>query len=228
MRKLKRWHIGVAGLVVLLALVGVWWYRRQHSLTVYARRLSACIRRADGGCVLDSMTKEERAAYGMDAQQMTRFLREYVLPTVRFRGGKPSCDGTDRAQTVLCGMAADTRLGDMPLHFSVSQTDDGIKAPQLMMAFIAYTGAVKYLPASGPLTAAGKIEAWTRQAVNDRAQLEELGLKGVKQSADEPFRSWDEYLEFQRVRLSFSRAGEEAHRQGLPNPSMPPRLILRR
>ncbi len=190
------------------------------SLPEAARELMDCVENSDAACVDRYVSAEERAALGIDKPKLSRWLKEYVAPTLKKlkHSGEPRTRtrpgfGMIRDQPVL---HADGRK--ISLVVRVARTADGIRSPRIVSGLTMLIGQVKYGPV--PIEGAAPDAYWqalAKAAKTDGSTLSRMGIAGLYDDRERRFRRWEEWHThcLQRAAAAMQRQREE--RDGAPS-----------
>ena len=194
---------------VIVTVTAIWFLANLETRETVAKRLIACIERADGACLMRYAHRDEIEAYGLTEEKLSTFLEEYVLPTYETadRLGE-SVEHTDSGTVTrfVNYQFPDSRTGVVMVR--VVKTSYGTQCQNLLTGLMLRCFDVRYkVDPSG----SAYIDKKARQrisALTDRDVLEGLGIHGVYRSKEEGLLNWDEWIALCEQRmLEASQAG---------------------
>lgn len=193
LKKLK-WPLVVVGSAAAATVVASWLSR--PTLASTGRLALDCIASGDGQCLYNLTTGDERQAYGLTPAKVGRLLHEYVLPAARpVKRTSATFDGLPKDSKLIAEQQWTASSGkEQGMGVFVSMTDDGIKCPYLIGGLLLSVAVYeRHVPSTGtkPLD---KLLAWRDGAVQDKAQLEQLGFAGLYRDEEEGLIKWDDWI----------------------------------
>lgn len=152
-------------------------------------RLMQCVQAKDAGCVRAYMDPLDASAYQLDDKRLA-YLLDRVNSSLRLRPGDITVAkqpvGTIVVVQVPCLAVATSK--ELALGFIVSDTAEGIKAPQFVTQLLL-TLSVADTPATLN-DGAGKLEAWAKYAKEEGPDWAIAGFPGILRDPEEGLITW--------------------------------------
>jgi hypothetical protein len=156
----------------------------------------------------------EAKQYGLTPQQVRSYFDSYVFS--RF----DSVDGgvLDESNS---GHGLDARVSirmksgkSWPYTIVIAETNEGVKCVGAISQSLSQIAVERYyVPAAGIGNTIAKVQAWKRQAIEDRPELERLGIHGFYSEQMGGFLPWDVYTKNFDARLERARRALGAKKQ---------------
>jgi hypothetical protein len=174
---------------------------RNTSLENQAARLMACFRNNDAPCILSYCDQDDISTYGLTPKSIV-FLTERLGVIAKFTSDpievQKQPGGTIVTGTAFCRTNEGKRVS---LGFVVSDTSEGVKAPQLVTAFLLTLSTLKVRESTTVSGAKEKLTAWRDFAISEGALFTKNGFPGVLRSPEEGLLKWDAWARSCQARL---------------------------
>jgi hypothetical protein len=188
-------------LAVTALLVGaIWWYSHPQTLDDYAKRLVECIRARDAGCVNSFISKDEKKAYNLSDEQLSKFL-SFINESAP--EGAPDRSEFERASDGLWSSYSISwdRHDRTPFYLSatVAMGPDGPVAPDLISSLIS-GNSLNLAPGKERYTI---YRATAEVLPGTKERLVTCGITGVYRAESDPqWTSLDELIRRNQARIA--------------------------
>lgn len=198
LRRRKRIALFLATAALIAVATSAWFLLRVKTLAGVVDASFAAINNGDGNALLDNMSDEERAAYGMDAAQWSGFLRNYVIPVMQGWTRVEETSHEFRAETD--SFAATHRFfkpngQTAGIRVEAARTEAGPRSVGLVSNLLTCVGTMKYGDMKVKNERVRMFKAYLDLMARDAATLSGLGLKGIFDISSKRLRPWAEIEE---------------------------------
>lgn len=189
------------GLGVVSAGILGYFLTRPETAEDVARKVLACVERADGACVNRYRWELDKRDQPMSDEEMSKFLREFV--DVRMSLNAPL--EAPKVAVEGSSVTIERRYKGGLIVMTVDQTAAGFRAihPVTGMILSSYHGTQR-------LSGSAKAKAWVAGLAKDKAQLNSYGIVGLEFEPHKKFETIDDYCSRLTARLN------------IPDPEMKP------